>query len=109
MSTMRFSPRSGDRSSASRRRAGERRAGGEQVSVEPQPFDDTLVGVEAPREILTWATFGTATRELAQTIADDGYRPDVVIAVARGGLTVAGALAYALGVKNCGAMNLEFY
>jgi hypoxanthine phosphoribosyltransferase len=29
--------------------------------------------------------------------------------VARGGLTVAGALAYALGVKNCGAMNVEFY
>jgi hypoxanthine phosphoribosyltransferase len=61
------------------------------------------------REVLTWERFGTASRELAQVIADDGYRPDVVIAVARGGLTVAGALAYALGVKNCGSMNVEFY
>lgn len=61
------------------------------------------------REVLTWARFGEATRELAGQVAADGYRPDVVIAVARGGLTVAGALAYALGVKNCGAMNVEFY
>jgi hypoxanthine phosphoribosyltransferase len=65
---------------------------------------------DAPeREVLTWERFGVATRELAETVAADGYQPDVVIAVARGGLTVAGALAYALGVKNCGAMNVEFY
>jgi hypoxanthine phosphoribosyltransferase len=61
------------------------------------------------REILTWSRFGDATRELAQTIADDGFDPDIVLAVARGGLTVAGALAYALNVKNCFAMNVEFY
>ena len=62
-----------------------------------------------PREELSWARFGTAARELARLVADDGYAPDVVIAIARGGLTVAGALAYALGVKNCGSMNVEFY
>lgn len=61
------------------------------------------------REILTWETFGSATRELAQGIADSGFEPDIVLAVARGGLTVAGAVAYALGVKNCFAMNVEFY
>lgn len=61
------------------------------------------------REVLTWERFGEATRELAEQVAADGFVPDVVIAVARGGLTVAGALAYALGVKNCGAMNVEFY
>lgn len=61
------------------------------------------------REVLTWELFGTATRELAMQIAGDGFRPDVVVAIARGGLTVAGALAYALDVKNCGAMNVEFY
>jgi hypoxanthine phosphoribosyltransferase len=63
----------------------------------------------AEREILTWERFGTATRALATEIAEDGYRPDVVLAIARGGLTVAGALAYALAVKNCFAMNVEFY
>jgi hypoxanthine phosphoribosyltransferase len=61
------------------------------------------------REILTWSDFGVAARDLAQVVADSEYRPDVVVAVARGGLTVAGALAYALGVKNCGTMNVEFY
>jgi len=32
-----------------------------------------------------------------------------VLSIARGGLTVGGALAYALSVKNCAAMNVEFY
>jgi len=63
----------------------------------------------AEREVLTWSLFGDATRELAQAIADSAFVPDIVLAVARGGLTVAGALAYALGVKNCFAMNVEFY
>src|SRR3954465_7454016 len=61
------------------------------------------------REVLTWPLFGDATRSLAQEIADSGFQPDMVLAVARGGLTVAGALAYALAVKNCFAMNVEFY
>ena len=61
------------------------------------------------REVLTWAAFGNATRELATEIAAAGFRPDIVLAVARGGLTVAGALAYALDVKNCFAMNVELY
>jgi hypothetical protein len=65
--------------------------------------------MDRPRETLTWDLFGEATRELAAAIHGDGFRPDVVVAVARGGLTVAGALAYALDVKNCGAMNVEFY
>lgn len=62
-----------------------------------------------PREILTWQLFGDATRELARSVADSGFRPDVVLAIARGGLTVAGAIAYALDVKNCCAMNVELY
>lgn len=61
------------------------------------------------REVLTWELFGEATRELAAAVHHSGFVPDVVVAIARGGLTVAGALAYALDVKNCGAMNVEFY
>jgi hypoxanthine phosphoribosyltransferase len=61
------------------------------------------------REVLTWERFGDATRELARQVADSGFQPDIVLAVARGGLTVAGALTYALAVKNCFAMNVEFY
>jgi hypothetical protein len=63
----------------------------------------------ADREILTWQRFGDASRELAQAVADSGFRPDVVVAIARGGLAIGGALAYALGTKGVGTMNVEFY
>ena len=62
-----------------------------------------------PREVLSYGGFGDAVRELAQQIADAGRRPDVVIAIARGGLLPAGALAYALGTKAAGTLNVEFY
>ncbi len=61
------------------------------------------------REILTWELFGTATRDLAQLVADDGYAPEMILSIARGGLLVGGALGYALGVKNVYTMNVEFY
>ncbi len=61
------------------------------------------------RETLTWQGFGDATRELSRTIVAEGFMPDVVVAIARGGLLPAGAIAYGLGVKNCGAINVEFY
>lgn len=63
----------------------------------------------AEREELTWELFGTASRELAQAIADSGYEPDLILSIARGGLFVAGALGYALDVKNLHVMNVEFY
>src|SRR5271156_6305746 len=61
------------------------------------------------REELTWQAFGVASRELAQVIADDGFRPDLILAIARGGFFLAAALGYALSVKNLHVMNVEFY
>lgn len=61
------------------------------------------------REILTWDGFGEATRTLSREIVDSGFVPDVVVAIARGGLLPGGAIAYGLGVKSCGALNVEFY
>lgn len=63
----------------------------------------------AEREELTWDLFGIAGRELATTIAADGFAPDLILSIARGGLFVAGALGYALDVKNLHVMNVEFY
>ncbi|POM22654.1 Xanthine phosphoribosyltransferase [Actinomadura rubteroloni] len=65
--------------------------------------------MSASREVLTWELFGTASRELAVAVASDGYRPDLILSIARGGLFVAGALGYALDVKNLHVMNIEFY
>ena len=61
------------------------------------------------RESFTYEEFGEASRELAQQIVDSGYETDIVVAIARGGMLLAGSLAYALGVKSCGALNVEFY
>ena len=65
--------------------------------------------MDDPRELMTWDDLGLGSRDLAQSIYDDGYRPDMVLAIARGGMLVAAALGYALGVKNTFTMNVEFY
>ena len=42
-------------------------------------------------------------------VADDGFEPDMVLSIARGGLLIGGAMGYALSVKNTYTMNVEFY
>lgn len=61
------------------------------------------------REILDWELFGQATRSLARAVVASGFEPDIVVAVARGGLLPGGALSYALGTKAVGTLNVEFY
>lgn len=61
------------------------------------------------REELSWSLFGEASRELAEQVAADGYEADIILSIARGGLFVAGALGYALDVKNLHVANVEFY
>jgi len=65
--------------------------------------------VSDEREVLDWSAYGQAARALAQLVADDGYQPDIILAIARGGLFVAGSLGYALSVKNLYVMNVEYY
>jgi hypoxanthine phosphoribosyltransferase len=64
---------------------------------------------EPEREVLTWPVFGIAVRELATQVAASGYRPDIVLGIARGGLIPAATIAYALDVKNIFMMSVEFY
>lgn len=64
---------------------------------------------DSPRETLTWPIFGEASRELATEVVRSGFMPEVVVAIARGGMLLAGSIAYALGSKSCGALNVEFY
>src|SRR5262245_44632778 len=61
------------------------------------------------REELSWERFGAESRGVAGQIAGDGFDPDIILSIARGGLFVAGALGYALDVKNLHVMNVEFY
>ncbi len=74
-------------------------------------LDDSGTGVlaETEREVLGWLEFGEASRHLAGEVVESGFEPDMVVAIARGGLLLAGAISYALGIKACGALNVEFY
>ncbi len=77
--------------------------------IEPVESMEPAPQAASEREILHWPHFGEACRELATQVAASGYRPDIVLAVARGGLLPAGAIAYALDVKNVFTMNVEYY
>ena len=68
-----------------------------------------LVSSAPPTEVMQWTQVGEAARALAEAVHADGYRPDIILAIARGGLIPAAALGYALGVKNTYTMNVEFY
>lgn len=70
---------------------------------------DEVIDVDQELEVLTWERFGTASRDLAVLVDEDGYEPDVILTIARGGLPVGAALAYSLGVKNLSVVNVEFY
>jgi len=69
----------------------------------------STVTVTSGPEVLGWLEFGDAARLLAKDVLSSGFEPEVVVAVARGGLIIAGAVAYALGTKECGSINVEFY
>jgi hypoxanthine phosphoribosyltransferase len=61
------------------------------------------------REVLTWQAFGEGARDLSRMVAGDGYGPDIILAIARGGLLIGGAVSYALQVKNVYVINVEYY
>ncbi len=61
------------------------------------------------REVLTWEAFGIAARELTKAVVDSGYRPDLLLSITRGGMLPAGAMSYAMGIKNLHIINVEFY
>ena len=63
----------------------------------------------ADLEVLTWSLYAEGAKALARTVVADGYRPDLILAIARGGLLVAGSMSYALRVKNLHVMNVEYY
>ncbi|MFV0429365.1 MAG: phosphoribosyltransferase [Arachnia sp.] len=72
-------------------------------------MNSDLTTVDVIREVMAWDDMPAATDELARQVVESGFKPSIVIAVARGGLIPAGALTYALGVKLTDAINVEFY
>ena len=67
------------------------------------------MSVATERERMTWDELGTGARELAAQVVADGFEPGFILGIARGGLLTAGALSYALEIKNTFTINVEFY
>lgn len=59
--------------------------------------------------VLDWETFGQAGKDLAEQVLKSGYKPEIILGIARGGLFLAGSLGYALELKNLFIMNVEYY
>ena len=59
--------------------------------------------------MLSWELFGLAARQLADDVVEDGFTPDLILAIARGGLFLAGALGYSLDVKDIHLTDVEYY
>lgn len=70
---------------------------------------DPLTTTETRREVMTWDDLGVGARAIAESAFADAYVPDVLLAVSRGGLLAAGAVAYAIGVKSTFTLNVELY
>jgi hypoxanthine phosphoribosyltransferase len=77
--------------------------------VAPSAPDSGSGSPSSDREVLGWLEFGEAARHLARDVVAADFAPDVIVAVARGGLVLAGAISYALDTKMCGSINVEFY
>jgi hypoxanthine phosphoribosyltransferase len=58
---------------------------------------------------MTWADYDVAMADLAAKVAEADFAPDIILAIARGGLFPAGSLAYAMSIKNLYVMNMEYY
>lgn len=60
-------------------------------------------------EVVTWGRFASLARRLAFKVHAAGYRPDLIVAIARGGYTPARVLADYLGVMNVASIKVEHY
>lgn len=56
--------------------------------------------VKVPVKLVTWDEIVEWTRQLAKIIKESGYKPDVVIAIARGGYVPARLICDFLGIEN---------
>jgi len=64
---------------------------------------------ERKYEYITWSRFYRLCGELGRRIVDDGFRPDAVIGIARGGYAPARVLADLFDTLNLAALKVEHY
>ena len=66
--------------------------------------------IDQEKIILTYPQFRNSIREISRNIIiRDNYQADAILCIARGGLLVGAQLAYDLGIKQIGSINIEYY
>jgi len=59
--------------------------------------------------VLTWDDLYWLTVKLAEKIEESGYRPDVIVGIARGGWVIARLLSDFLSISEVASIRIEFY
>jgi Predicted phosphoribosyltransferases len=59
--------------------------------------------------VLGWRELYEKALTLAMVIRDKGYKPDIIVAVARGGWVLGRILSDALGVRETASMTIQYY
>uniref|UniRef100_A0A7C4FDY9 Phosphoribosyltransferase n=1 Tax=Thermofilum pendens TaxID=2269 RepID=A0A7C4FDY9_THEPE len=59
--------------------------------------------------VLSWKEFYEKALALALTIRDKGYKPDIIVAVARGGWVLGRILSDALSVRETASITIQYY
>lgn len=60
-------------------------------------------------ELMDWDLFGKLTKKLAKKIKQDGFKPDVIVGLARGGWVLARLLCDYIGVKDLVSLKVEHW
>lgn len=67
------------------------------------------MSVRIPCELISWSAFYRLCQILASRINDSGYRPDLIVAIGRGGWMPARVLADFFGVMDLTGFNIVHY
>lgn len=70
---------------------------------------DIRVSKPIPCELVTWSRFHALARRLARQVRDSGYRPDIIVAIGRGGYMPARILSDLLGLMDLATFKIEHY
>lgn len=60
-------------------------------------------------EIVSWPAFYTLARKLARKVVESGYRPDMIVAIGRGGYVPGRVLSDLLGLMDLTSFKIEHY
>lgn len=68
-----------------------------------------MIIMPLPCELISWGRFHGLARRLARSVLDSGFRPDLVVAIGRGGYIPARVLVDHLGLMALTSIRLEHY